>query len=160
MSISISTAVQKLLFENLVASVPIFAIQKTSTAAISDLVDVEDSQTIVSEVLTFDEVVEAIAKDNNISKQQAANQVVSSFIDDSDKSFLTVKSTQSTQIIQDAKIAAVSATYRTISTIITVTSAYKPTLSFYCQTEEGGYFHAIVKILNVTMDRNYKGMSK
>ena len=37
--------------------------------------EVGDSETIVSEVLTFDEVVQAIAKDNNISLSEAAYHV-------------------------------------------------------------------------------------
>lgn len=143
--------------------IPTFAVQKTSTVAISDTINLEDSQTTVSEVLTFDEVVKAIAKDNNISKKQAADQVVSSFIDDSEKTPLTGKfaqSTRSAQAMQAAKVAAASATYRNISAEFTVTSTYKATLRFYCQTEEGDYFHAIVKVLNVSMNRNYNGVSK
>ncbi|OPJ56084.1 hypothetical protein [Alkalithermobacter paradoxus] len=115
---------------------------------ITGVYNIDDSQSVISEALTFEEIVEMIAVDNNISLAEAEKQVIESF--NKNNNFLFNKSS----------ISPYNATYRTVSSSFTVTSEYKPSLKFYCQTSEGGYFWGIVKILNVGMDRNYKGLSK
>ncbi|MBP3039713.1 hypothetical protein J9303_09460 [Bacillaceae bacterium Marseille-Q3522] len=115
---------------------------------IIDLNNIEDTNTIVSEVLTFDELVEQLASDYGISKEQASSQVIANY---ANSRAISAK---------QASDYAINATFRTIGTTFTVTSSYKPSLRFYCETSEGGYFRGILKILNVGMDRSYNGMSK
>nr|WP_319487417.1 hypothetical protein [uncultured Caproiciproducens sp.] len=137
---------------SLTASMPAFA-QATNKQHeanhVSGIIAIGDSKVVISKVLTFDEIVEAIAGDSQISKAQAANQVISGF---------TNKNSNSLNLT--AKAAASRATYRTINSDFTVTSEYKPTMRFYCETSESGSFHGIVKILNVNMIRKYNGMTK
>ncbi|NRD77370.1 hypothetical protein HPT25_07635 [Bacillus sp. BRMEA1] len=146
------------------------AAQLTSTSKVqqqhnevkSGAINLGSPQTQVSKILTFDEVVSAISKDNNISKSEAANLVISNF----QKSNGTTKApasagtmsntTASAPAVQSAQLA----TYRSLSTTFTVTSVYKPSVNFYCQTDEGGYFRGIVKILNISMNRSYNNTSK
>ncbi|MGY0694843.1 hypothetical protein ACW2QC_19015 [Virgibacillus sp. FSP13] len=57
------------------SSSPVFAEENTTEDGMEHVnklqgyVDIENAETTMSEVLTFDEVVEGIAKDNNISKK-------------------------------------------------------------------------------------------
>ncbi|MBD8046498.1 MAG: hypothetical protein KID00_04060 [Clostridium argentinense] len=117
--------------------------------------EVGDSETIVSEVLTFDEVVQAIAKDNNISLSEAAYHVESNY---------SMNNAQMAAAYSPATLAmlARAGTYRTIATPFEVTAGYKPKVTFYCQIDEysGSNFRAIVKILNIGMDRSSNGFSK
>jgi len=115
---------------------------------ISGFTEINDNQTVVSEVLTFDEIVERIAKDNNISIEEAENQVIGSF-DENNKFSLN-----------SSNISPYNATFRTVSSTFIVNSSYSPSLNFYCQTSEGGYFWGIVQILNVGMNRSSNGLTK
>ncbi|WP_207669308.1 hypothetical protein [Fonticella tunisiensis] len=105
----------------------------------------EVSKMEMSEVLTFDEIIAEIALSKNISKEQAAAQVVANF-----------KTDYSTM-----SISPYAATYRTLTSYFSVTTEYQPSLKFYCQTEEwSGSFRAIVSILNVGMNRSSNNMVK
>lgn len=140
---------------------PISKVEQQVNQISSGVINVGDSQTQISKILTFDEVVAAIAKSNNISKSKAANQVISNF----QQSNVNTKTSlseglTSTVSTESATQLAQLATYRTVSSTFTVTPTYKPTLNFYCQTDEGGYFRGIVKILNISMNRSYGSLSK
>ncbi|WP_427337682.1 hypothetical protein [Caloranaerobacter sp. DY30410] len=113
---------------------------------------VEDEQTVVSKVLTFEELVERIAKDNNISKLEATNEIIRNYA--KNKIGINSLSTNNLKALMSNK------TYRVISSRFTVTSVYKPSLVFYCETSEGGSFWGIVKILYVGMNREYNGIVK
>lgn len=129
----------------------------------SGIAEVGDSNTIVSDVLTFDEVVESIANDNNISISEASKQVIDNFnVDNSRKNLNTKLSQYDKSNLALKTMAARSATYRSISSTFTVTSSYKPSVRFYCETDEwaGSSFRAIKKIINVSMNRGYNGISK
>ena len=91
---------------------------------------------IVSDVMTYDEIVQEIATDSKISMEEAKEIVGPQSISKSGKAI----------------------TYRTLSKLVTVTSSYKPTIKWYCQTDESGSFHGIVKIVNSTLNRNYGGV--
>lgn len=104
-----------------------------------------DTNTEISEVLTFDELVKEIANDQGISEIQAARQVISSR-----------KSSNNL----NRSISPYAATYRTVRTTFTVTSTYKPSLNFYCETSEGGSFRGIIQIVNVGMNRAHLGTGK
>lgn len=106
--------------------------------------DTESSNVEVSEVMTFDELVQEIAEDQGISKSEASNQVIAS----------SPKKNSRTAAV------AAAATYRTLSQTFTVTGTYKPAIKFYVQTTEGGSFRAIVKVLNVSLNRAHLGTGK
>lgn len=137
--------------------VPTFAAEKSNTDGSTQLLKNVESGFIdlsnvenVSGVLTFEEVVNEIAAANNISVEQAAEHVISN----------TVVSETGPRAMS-ANATAYAATYRTLSTTLGVTDAYKPSLKYYCQTNESsGSFRSIVKVLNVQIDRSYNGMSK
>lgn len=103
--------------------------------------DINDPTLQTSEVLTFEEITEQISNDLEISISEAQTLVV----ENSDS---------------QSRMSAQAATYRTLSQQFTVTTSYKPTMRFYCQTSESGLFHGIVKIMTVNMIRGYNGVTK
>ncbi|MBN4050853.1 MAG: hypothetical protein COA82_09895 [Alkaliphilus sp.] len=114
--------------------------------------NVDNEQTVVSDVLTFDQIVEIMAKDNNISIMEAANQIIEKSSNNRIRNNALSR--------YDLKILATAATYRVASSRFTVTSTYRPTLRFHLQTSEGGGFWGIRKVLNVGMNRLYMGKTK
>ena len=115
----------------------------------SKTLKLDDSKTVVSDVLTFSQIVDEISKNNNITKSEASNQIISSF-SKQDKNINTDINSKLT-----AKLEAQRATYRKIGTFLNVTDEYHPKLYFYCQTDEYQHssFRAILKILNVGIYR-------
>ena len=151
-------------------SVPVFAENNTSTiktvthSQTEGSLDVNssDQNTVVSDVLTVNQVVERRADEQGISETQAARSIISNtqnpMVKNSSNA-ITKGLVDTTSTAQT--VAATSATYRTINTRFTVTSTYKPSLNFYCQTNEGGTsFRAIKKILNVSMNRAHLGTGR
>lgn len=117
-----------------------------------------DQRTVISEVLTFDEVVKQISDEEGITEEEAASQVIEGTSAPTSKKTLRNPQNLSGITSSSQAVTAATATYRTISTIFTVKSEYKPSLKFYCQTDEGGAsFRAIKKILNVGMNRKTYG---
>lgn len=115
----------------------------------SGYMDVNTNAT--SKVMTFDQIVDEMAKNENLTKKEAVDSIISSFSQDN---------TSTKARSMSPEMQARSATYRTMSSQFTVKTAYKPTLAFYCQTDESGNFRAIKKILKVSMNRSYNGISK
>lgn len=103
-------------------------------------ININDKNIVISEVMTYDQVVEVIAKDNRISIEEAKLQ-------------MPLPTSRSA-------LGALSATYRTVAKQVEITPWYKIQMRFYCETSEGGGYWGIVRILNVSMDRNYLNMSK
>ncbi len=96
----------------------------------------------ISEVMTYDEMIIELMKNENITKKEAIK-------------------TLGTRTKFDAMTnTTVSRTFRTIAQRFTVSPSYRPQMRFYCETEEGYYFRAIYEILNVGMNRYYDGISK
>ncbi len=118
---------------------------------INGIAKIGNNQTVVSGVLTFDQMVERIAIDNNITRAEAANRVR---MNSNDTSLHKIINKSLTTTLAE------NPTYRVVSCRFTVTDVYKPTLNFYCETTEGGYFWGINKILDVQMNRSYNGISK
>lgn len=149
------------LFSSLTAAAMLFTVTPTSFASTNDFdntatsgtLDVNDPSVEVSEVLTFDEIVEAISKDSNISKKEAADHIISTFKQSNSNSMQSLSTSE-------ASAQAAAATYRTLTSSFAVDNVYKPALNFYCQTSEYGSFRGIVKILNVDMNRKTSYMSK
>lgn len=104
-------------------------------------IDINDKDIEVSEVLTFDEIVRELARDENITILEA------------EKTMLGNRSGRSNELARKS-------TYRTISQQFLVKNNYRPTMRFYCETTEGGNFRAIRRIRTVNMNRNSNGMSK
>lgn len=88
--------------------------------------------------MTFDELASEYAADTGISLKKAKEEL-----------------NPGIQLFS----SKVDNTYRTISCSLHVSSSYKPTLRYYCQTTESGSFHGIKKILSINMNRQYKGKS-
>ncbi|MGM9903752.1 MAG: hypothetical protein ACI32O_07460 [Enterococcus sp.] len=104
-------------------------------------INTSESQLIVSDVLTYEQMIKEIAYDYGISEEQAQIQI--GYTED-----------MAQKAIQE------KATFRTLSQMFTVNTSYKPTMRFYCETSESGSFRAIKKILEVNMIRGYNGLSK
>lgn len=105
------------------------------------LVSLNDkNDTVIGSVMTFDEILQDIAKTNKISIKQAEHELIGDDIN----------------IRREAR----SKQYRTLSQQFSVNNKYKPTMRFYCETTESGLFRGIKKILRVDMIRGYKGVSK
>ncbi len=113
----------------------------TQTISISKL----SPDTVISDVMTYDEIVKQLADDKNISIDEA-KKIIGSPV-----TTIKAKDGSPVEIILNS--------YRTITNQFTVTSSYKPSMRFYCQTSESGSFHGIVEILNVDMSRSYNGRS-
>ena len=119
----------------------VLASESVNDIGIEKSISINDPDTIISEVMTFDQLAERISNDQKITIKQATESIINNNLG---KSLYSIK----------------AATYRTISNSFTVTSTYKPTMNFYCETTESGGFRAIKKILNVGMNRSYGGVSK
>lgn len=91
--------------------------------------DFNNSDVEISDVMTYEEVIEEMMDNKNISREKAIE-----ILGPKTKSTLT---------------------YRTIGKLIDVSRTYKPKLTFYCQTEEGYYDSYIVKIINTDLNRKY-----
>lgn len=106
-------------------------------ATISD----ESEDFIISDVMTFEEIVDQVSEDFGISTKEAQEKL--GYSDTEARS-----------------ARAARAQYRTISSQFTSTSTFKPTMRFYCETTESGNFRAIKEIREVNMIRSSGGVSK
>ena len=106
-------------------------------------IDINSADVKVSEVMTYDELVDKIAKDQGISIEEVQK---------------TIKPKE-LKITRD-NIQPRAGTYRTFSYSLPVNSSYKPSVEFYCETSEWGNWHGIERVLNVSMNRGYNGLSK
>lgn len=119
---------------------------------ISGEVKLNDSNTIVSKVLTFEEIAQDYAKSEKVSISEAKNI----FVQDILKTDANINS------LAEAKAAVASIAYRTVYNQFTVTSVYKPSVKFYLQTNETGveWDWSIRAVLNTSMNRLYNGIVK
>jgi hypothetical protein len=124
---------------------------------IKKTISVEEAQ--VSDVLTFEELVQEIANDTGKSFEQVKSEIIANKQIELENSGDVVKSLDK-KSYSEIEVMVSSATYRTITDQFVVTSIYKPYLKFYCETSEGGGYWGIVKILNVGMDREYNNITK
>lgn len=95
---------------------------------------------MVSEVMTFNEMVECYAKEMGISLIQAYKEF----------------SINDNVSLVEAK----AATYRELAVGLGVTETYRPSIRFYCNTSESGNYWGITSIYKVTLNRTYNGISK
>lgn len=122
------------IFTVVIGSVAVMAVPAFAENSVKKSVSIDDPDIEVSEVLTFEEVVNEFTKDNGVSISEARMQ------------FLSAK--------------GYAATYRTLTSRFTVTSSYRPALKYYVETSEGGGFWGIIEVKNVSMDRSWNGLSK
>lgn len=138
----------------MIGGINISALAATNNFSLEEtqVIDVASTEVEVSDKMTFKEAVKEFAKNEGVSEKKAEMIFLQN-----ERSKNIVKNNASDK---ELIMMASSSTYRTISTTLTVTSQYKPSLRFYCQTSEGGGFWGIVEIINVQMNRSYNGISK
>lgn len=135
-------------------------------------IDLESDNIETSDVMTYDEIAKEISKDKNISINEAKSMlgeeqyrnysdVISEIAIKNNVSRSAAKSLIDSRFIIETKSGIqVRATYRTIGKRVTVNSAYKPKIKWYCKTDEGGGYVALLKIIDTSLDRNYNGAVK
>lgn len=122
---------------SLIASVPIYA---NDTHTDIENTTYNSENVIVSEVMSFDELANQMAKDMNISIQESINILLSHSNDD--------------------RAMMVASTYRTFTKRLQVVrGVYEPTINFYCETSEGGGHMGILSVLNTNLNRIYTDSS-
>ena len=104
--------------------------------AIKDKVSINDSDVIESDILTYDELVQEVVKNENLTVEEA-------------KEFLGI----------NEKLRS-GGHYRTYTKSVYVTAGYRPTLVFYCKTSEWGNYRGILSVIKSSMNRSYYGVSK
>ena len=115
------------------------------SSSLSGTVNVNSKHVTVSDVMTFDEMIAEVAKDNNASVESTKQ--------------LYYKTHSNTYGLKST-ITPYANTYRTITISLPVTGVYKPQLKVYCRTSEGGTMWGIYEILNVNMNRVYNNLTK
>lgn len=126
----------------LVPCVSASADTQDGAAGTEGTIDIREDNIGISEPMSFDELIKSFAKNENVSIEEA-------------------RCTLTGNMARNGLTISPFATYRTLTSTVNVDITYKPTLNFYCQTDEGGgSFRAIKKILNVGMNRSFNGRSK
>lgn len=103
---------------------------------IKSAVSINDDNVVESKLLTYDELVNEVVKNEGISFEDA-------------KKFLGINDK-----LRNGQY------YRTYTYTVSVTSAYKPSVVFYCKTSEWNNYRGILSVLNTSLNRNYNGTSK
>lgn len=115
-------------------------------------------ETIVSEKMTFDELVKKYAEDNNISEGQAKKDLLVNYekahkTNDQKKAVQSVATATEFGVSAETIVSATSATYRTFTVVLEPMYLWSPKLSFYSETSEYGNWHGIVKVIDTTLIR-------
>jgi hypothetical protein len=110
-------------FMSIFVSPETYAVQRT--VGKTNIQKAEADQ-MISKAMTFEQMIEQIAEDYEISTDEAQQRIGYSDL-------MAQRAIQS------------KATYRTLSQMFTVNASYKPTMRFYCETSESGNFRAIKK---------------
>ncbi len=118
---------------------------------IAGSIELGDEDTVVSDVMTYEEVLQDYANDNGVDIEQAKQCIRNN---DMRKASIKMK-TYNTVSAQRAM-----ATYRTVTVTFKVTETYRPQLKFYCRTSESSTMWGIYEILNVSMNRASMGKTK
>ena len=120
--------------------------------------DLNSSDVVVKDNLTFDELVAEMANDQNISLSEA-EKLLNEDSDNNRNNLLQQNSSSpfSSNSLMDTRALP---EYATITKQIRVTATYKPSLKFYCQVSTSGSFHGIQKIKKFYMNRVHAGVTK
>jgi hypothetical protein len=113
----------------------------------------ESEDVVISDVLSFDELVEIIAQDKNISIDQAKNEIMASQRKKLSKGNRVLTSSELENMIM-------AKTYRTIERTIDYWFYWKPKVRFYVETSEWGSYWGILQIVDSTLIREYLYVSK
>ncbi|WP_300903037.1 hypothetical protein [uncultured Clostridium sp.] len=103
---------------------------------IGSRISINDDNIIKSKLLTYDELINEVIKNENLSVEEA-------------KKFLRIN-----DMLRNGDY------YRTYTYRVQVTSSYKPTIVFYCKTSEWNNYRGIISVLNTSLNRSYNGVSK
>ena len=103
---------------------------------IGSRISINDDNIIKSKLLTYDELINEVIKNENLSVEEA-------------KKFLGIN-----DMLRNGDY------YRTYKYRVQVTSSYKPTIVFYCKTSEWNNYRGIISVLNTSLNRSYNGVSK
>jgi len=142
----------------MISSIPISSLAGSSIPGSSDgltfesVIDItkESEDVVISDVLSFDELVEIIAQDKNISIDQAKNEIMASQRKKLSKGNRVLTSSELENMIM-------AKTYRTIERTI---DYWKPKVRFYVETSEWGSYWGILQIVDSTLIREYLYVSK
>lgn len=94
---------------------------------------------IVSEPMTFEEMACIYAENKGVSIEEARRDL-GGYSDSHEKNGLQGISPQ-------------ALTFRTIKQFVSVTTEYKPTIEYYCQTSESGSYWGIIEIRSTDLNR-------
>lgn len=94
----------------------------------------------VSDVMSYDEMVQTYAKEMKIPLIKAYKE----FASEDGTSLADVR----------------AATYRELSVGLDVAANYHPSIRFFCNTSESGNYWGITSIYKVTLNRNYNGTTR
>jgi len=127
----------------------------------------------ISKVMTYDEIIKEIADNENITLEKAEELIeneswipydvaLKDMVENGNIPSQKAKEILSTRETKETRSGTLvrANTYRTLTKTVTVTSAYKPTINWYCSTSESGNYHGIVKILRTSLNRSYNGVAK
>lgn len=117
---------------SITSSKEVKANELTSDKVINNTINT-NSEMNKSDVYTYDEFVELMSKDLNISIEES-------------KKIIGENRTR------DGK----ERTFRNFYATVSVNSVFKPVINFYCDTSEYGNYCGIVKVLNVSLNRKSK----
>lgn len=138
------------------STVGVFAVDNPQEPQISGVLDINNTQTVTGEAITFDELVKEIAKDNNITKKQALDQIIENRTKTKAKGMTINNSKSREDILMELRADKYRKYYQTLD----VARYYKPQLKFYCKVSEYEHYRGIKEILNVTMIRSYNSTSR
>lgn len=106
---------------------------------ISDSISLSENQqdVKVSDLLTYDQLIKEVMRNENLSESQARKFIGPTGISRARGQF-----------------------YRTYATVVRVTDIYAPAITFYCKTSEWDNYRGILSVIKASLDRRSSGMSK
>ncbi len=107
-----------------------------------DIIDIStdlDEDVMISDVLHFDELVQEYAENEKMSKDEAINVLVQSLHSDEERE------------LSDRR----NKTYRRISKRIFINCWYRPSINFYCESDEKSEGYTIKKIISSGINSEY-----
>lgn len=132
-----------------------------------------ESSDEITEAMNYDEFVAFMSENENISIEEAKdiigeetlvpyNEAVEQISDEQNISIKKARTLlDEDQLVNtNAGVQVRANKYRTISRMVYVTATYKPTINWYCMTNESGNWHGIKKVISTSLNRGYRGISK
>ncbi|MBY3621156.1 hypothetical protein M2444_004702 [Paenibacillus sp. PastF-3] len=137
---------------------PAFAsssVEESPATSIAQTIDLENDldqlskDVIVSDVLTYDELVSLMSEEQGITEEEASAIILNN------------SGANNRISLESRESAARLNTYRTVTKYLEGinNSYYRPSMEFYCQTSEGDGFRGIIKIMTSSMNTLYNNGS-